>query len=55
MYLYQTDKEMNRLPAQREVDANHSQGVRGEERQKLAAHRSEKQVEINSASFDVST
>ena len=38
MYLYRSDKEMNQLPAQKEVDANHLQGAREEERQMLVAH-----------------
>ena len=42
MYLYRFDKEMNQLPARKEVDANHLQGARGEEQQMLVAHQNEK-------------
>ena len=38
MYLYRSDKEMNQLPAQKEVDANHLQGACEEEQQMLIAH-----------------
>ena len=42
MYLYRSDKEMNQLPARKEVDANCLQGTREEEWQMLVAHQNKK-------------